>query len=61
MGWFKWLLAVIVALFLYFGASQLMASVVTGTATSDAFARNIVPLVLALVGVAIPLMVLGNR
>lgn len=61
MLWLKWLLGVVVALFLYFGASQLMANVVTGTATTDVFAQETVPLILALVGIAIPVMVIGNR
>ncbi len=61
MVWFKWLLGMILALFLYFGASQLMTNVVVGTATSDVFAQQTVPLVLALVGLAIPVMILGNR
>lgn len=61
MGWFKWILGAIVALFVYFGASQLMNSVVTGTSNSDQFAREIVPLVLALVGIALPVMILGRK
>lgn len=60
MGWLKWLIGAIVALFLYFGASQLLTTVVTGTTSSDAFVTTVVPLILALVGLAIPVFALGE-
>lgn len=61
MRWYAWLLGVIVALFLYFGASQAIGSVVTGTASSDDFVRNVVPFILGLVGIAVPVMIIGSK
>ena len=62
MPYTKWFVGVIAALFVYYGASQLMTNLITGTITAeDVFLLTTVPLVLALIALAIPILVIGSR
>jgi len=61
MPWLKWLVATIVAFFIYYGASQLMNNIVVGTTASDMVSRTIVPIIVGGVGFIIPLLVFEDR
>ena len=54
MGWYKWLLALLLGLFVYFGISSLLQNIVVGTTVTDGVVRNIVPLIVGLIVFAIP-------
>lgn len=56
MPWLKWLVAVIVAFFVYFGAAQLLNHVIVGTTVSDTVSRTVVPLIIGGVGFIVPLV-----
>ena len=54
MAWFKWFLALILGLFVYFAVGTLFSHIVTGTTSSDVIVQNVVPLVFGLVVAVIP-------
>lgn len=61
MPWLKWLICVIAAFFLYYGASQVMGTVVTGTTVTDQFVVAFVPVIPAGVGVITALLVFEKK
>lgn len=61
MPWLKWLVCVIVSFFLYYGVSQLMGNIVTGTAMTDQFVVSFVPIIPAGVGIVTVLLVFEGK